>query len=141
MKKDIFALLFICNSAFAGATSDPVAFIKDKPYIQVVKDIVLARCLAQIAEPYSTFSLDAAHTSNALREWVPFDIDNGDKKINDLIDQFKGAVNYSYSDRSKDNKGLTLNCLRLYHSPELDKVAKAVLLENPDRTWNQDNPQ
>jgi hypothetical protein len=104
------------------------------PYKQVVKDVVLSRCLAQVADdksqfsvdaarsskllassrlimilfiatpknwlwllpqfpkPYffaaqvaddkSQFSVDAARSSNALLEWVPFDIENGNDKIN-----------------------------------------------------------
>ncbi|EKM5066154.1 T6SS amidase immunity protein Tai4 family protein [Cronobacter turicensis] len=140
MKNCFLLLLFICTAGSANAIQDPVAFIKDKPYTQVVKDMVLARCIAQVSEPGSAFSRDAAHTANALRVWIPFDIENGDKKINALIKQFKDTVNPSHSEYDQKSTGLTLNCLRLYHSPELDKAARDVLFENPDHTWNQDNP-
>ncbi|MGP3591617.1 T6SS amidase immunity protein Tai4 family protein [Vagococcus sp. WN89Y] len=140
MKKVCLSLLFVCGGVFANTTPDPMAFIKDKPYTQVVKDMVLARCIAQVSEPNSAFSLDAARSANALREWVPFDIENGNDKVNALIKNFKNMPNQFHTESKQSVKGVTLNCLRLYHSPELDKLATEVLVENPDHTWHQDNP-
>ncbi|AWZ97787.1 rap1b [Enterobacter hormaechei] len=111
------------------------------PYKQVVKDVVFSRCLAQVADDKSQFSLDAARSSSALLEWVPFDIENGNDKINALINKYKGATNAFHSERKPDVKGVTLNCLRLYHSDELNQLAPQLIIGNPDRTWIQDNPQ
>lgn len=132
-------LLLAHSSAFAKSEPDPMAFIKERPYTEVVKDMVLARCIAQAAEPDSAYSLDAARSSNALREWVPFDIENGNEKVNALIQQFSKTLNKFHNESTQSVKGATLNCLRLYHSPELDKLAKEVLVKNPQHSWNQDD--
>ena len=84
-------------------------------------------------------SLDAARTANAMREWMPFDIESGDEKINALIGKYKSRVNEFHSETKGKSQGVTLNCLRLYHSPELDKLSRQLIAGNPDRTWNQDN--
>ena len=76
MKKMIASLLLLTSSASVYATDDPVSFVKKMPYKQVVKDVVFSRCLAQVADDKSQFSLDAARSSSALLEWVPFDIEN-----------------------------------------------------------------
>ncbi|MEG7474936.1 T6SS amidase immunity protein Tai4 family protein [Serratia marcescens] len=118
---------------------DPVAFIKQMPYHQVVKELALSRCLAQVSDSDKAFSLDAARTANAMREWMPFDIESGDEKINALIGKYKSRVNEFHSETKGKSQGVTLNCLRLYHSPELDKLSRQLIAGNPDRTWNQDN--
>ncbi|EOV6159491.1 T6SS amidase immunity protein Tai4 family protein [Enterobacter ludwigii] len=141
MKKIIASLLLLTSSASVYATDDPVMFVKKMPYKQVVKDVVFSRCLAQVSDDKSQFSLDAARSSNALLEWVPFDIENGNDKINALIDKYKGATNAFHSEIKPDVKGVTLNCLRLYHSDELNKLVPQLIIGNPDRTWLQDNPQ
>lgn len=135
-----FILSLTQSIAYARVEQDPMAFIKNRPYTQVVKDMVLVRCIAQVSEPDSAYSLDAARSANALREWVPFDIENGNKKVNTLIKQFNNQTNKFHNESEQIVKGVTLNCLRLYHSPELDELAKEVLVKNPDHTWNQDYP-
>lgn len=126
----------------AGAiadTADPVVFVKKLPYSQVVKDMVFARCISQVADENSQISMDAARTANALREWIPYDIETGDEKVNSLIARFKNAENSFHSESKNQVKGVTLNCLRLYHSDELTMLVPTLLLENPEHTWSQDN--
>lgn len=141
MKKIIISLLLLTSTASVYATEDPVLFVKKLPYKQIVKDVALSRCVAQVADDKSQFSLDAARSSNALLEWVPFDIENGNDKINALIDKYKGATNAFHSERKPAVQGVTLNCLRLYHSEELDKLTSQVIIGDPNKTWSQDNPQ
>lgn len=141
MKKIIISLLLLTSTASVYATDAPVLFVKKLPYKQVVKDVVLSRCLAQVADDKSQFSLDAARSSNALLEWVPFDIENGNDKINALIDKYKRATNTFHSERKPTVQGVTLNCLRLYHSDELEQLVPQIIMGNPDRSWVQDNPR
>ncbi|MGG7735907.1 T6SS amidase immunity protein Tai4 family protein [Klebsiella aerogenes] len=135
MNRIIISLL-LASSASAYAGDDPVLL----PYKQVVKDVVLSRCLAQVADDKSQFSVDAARSSNALLEWVPFDIENGNDKINAIIAQYKSATNGFHSERQPAIQGVTLNCLRLYHSTELDKLTSQKIIGDPNKTWSQDNP-
>jgi hypothetical protein len=107
----------------------------------VVKDFVLARCLAQVADKDSQFSVDAASSASAFIEWIPFDAENGTDKVNVIIGKYKNKINGFHSERKPDVTGVTLNCLRLYHSDELNKLVPQLIIGNPDRTWLQDNPQ
>ena len=103
--------------------------------------LVLARCLAQVADKGSQFSTDAARTASAFIEWIPFDAENGTEKMDALIGKYKDHINGFHAERKPDVKGVTLNCLRLYHSDELNKLVPQLIIGNPDRTWIQDNPQ
>lgn len=137
-----WSCLFLVFISFVanGGNNNP-DFYHQQTYRQVIKDFVLARCLAQVADKQSQFSSDAARSANALLEWVPFDIENGNDKINALIDKYKSVTNAFHSDRKPTVQGVTLNCLRLYHSDELEKLVPQIIIGNPDRSWIQDNPQ
>lgn len=127
---------------FPACSDNPyVDFYQQQTYRQVVKDLVLARCLAQVADKNSQFSIDAARSASAFIEWVPFDAENGIDKVNAIIGKYKNKINGFHSERKPDVKGVTLNCLRLYHSDELNKLVPQLIIGNPDRTWLQDNPQ
>jgi len=141
MSNRLLGFVLFVISAAANAGDDPVWFVKKMPYKQVLKDMVLTRCLAQVADDKSHFSLDAARSGNALLEWLPFDIENGNDKVNDLIDKYKGFTNGFHSQRKPAVQGVTLNCLRLYHSDELDKLTSQVIIGEPNRSWIEDNPQ
>ncbi|EMH4164405.1 hypothetical protein RJ498_003722 [Pluralibacter gergoviae] len=141
MKRIVFGVILFTISLSVSAVVDPVAFIKKMPYRQVVKEAVLARCIAQVSDSNSYISDDAAHIGVALLEWIPFNLDNGNEKINAIIKKYKGTVNASHSERKPVTKGVTLNCLRLYHSDELDKLVPQLIDGDPNRTWYQDNPQ
>jgi hypothetical protein len=106
-----------------------------------MKDYVLARCLAEVADEDAQFSADAGLSASALLEWMPFDVENGMEKIEAVIKKYKDEKNSFHSERSQKIKGVTLNCLRLYHSDELNKLVPQVIIGDPERTWIQDNPQ
>ncbi|NCI16421.1 hypothetical protein EHJ07_07925 [Cronobacter muytjensii] len=135
-------LLFICTSALANSAQESAAFFKVLPYKQVFKDMVLARCLAQVSTDDSAFSTDAGFSAYALMQWIPLDIDTGNEKVNALIlkyrDQQNGFSPEALAGRSI--KGVTLNCLRLYHSPALEQLSKDVLIGDASQSWMQDNP-
>ncbi|WP_437748279.1 T6SS amidase immunity protein Tai4 family protein [Enterobacter mori] len=134
-------LLLACFCFSARGDNPHVDFYQQQTYRQVVKDLVLARCLAQVADKGSQFSDDAARSASAFIEWIPFDAENGTDKVNAIIGKYKSKINGFHSERKPDVKGVTLNCLRLYHSDELNKLVPQLIIGNPDRTWLQDNPQ
>lgn len=59
---------------------EPPEFFKVLPYKQVFKDMVLARCLAQVSTADSAFSTDAGFSAYALMQWIPLDIETGNEK-------------------------------------------------------------
>ncbi|XJC97150.1 T6SS amidase immunity protein Tai4 family protein [Enterobacter sichuanensis] len=139
MKHFCFFLAFMTFYVCAG--NNHPDFYQKQTYRQVLKDLVLARCLAQVADKGSQFSVDAARSASAFIEWIPFDAENGTDKVNALIGKYKNQINGFHSERKPDVKGVTLNCLRLYHSDELNKLVPQVIIGDPERTWIQDNPQ
>lgn len=134
-------LFLVFISFVANGGNNYPDFYQQQTYRQVIKDFVLARCLAQVADKQSQFSSDAARSASALLEWVPFDIENGNDKINALIDKYKDATNAFHSEKKPAAQGVTLNCLRLYHSDDLDKLTSQVIISDQNKTWSQDNPQ
>lgn len=141
MSKLIPGLFLLVITISVNAAEDHTHYIKEMPYRQLVKDAVLARCIAQVSESNSQFSIDAARSSNALLTWVPYNFVNGNDKINAIIDKYKKIVRSFHSERKPEVKGVTLNCLQLYHSDELDKLVPQLIDGDPSRTWYQDNPQ
>ena len=145
MAKDIkvkrFCFFLVFMTFYVCAGNNYPDFYHQQTYRQVLKDLVLARCLAQVADKGSQFSADAARSASAFIEWIPFDAENGTDKVDALIGKYKNQINGFHSERKPDVKGVTLNCLRLYHSDELNKLVPQVILGDPERTWIQDNPQ
>lgn len=139
MKHFCFFLAFMTFYVCAG--NNYPDFYQQQKYRQVLKDLVLSRCLAQVADKGSQFSADAARSASAFIEWIPFDAENGTDKLNALIEKYKNQINGFHSERKPDVKGVTLNCLRLYHSDELNKLVPQVIIGDPDRSWIQDNPE
>ncbi|MCU6187110.1 type VI secretion system amidase immunity protein Tai4 [Enterobacter bugandensis] len=133
--------LLVFLTSYVNAGNSYPDFYHQQTYRQVLKDLVLARCLAQVADKGSYFSADAARSASAFIEWIPFDAENGTDKVNVLIGKYINQINGFHSERKPDVKGVTLNCLRLYHSDELNELAPQLIIGNPDRTWLQDNPQ
>ncbi|EMW6579362.1 MULTISPECIES: T6SS amidase immunity protein Tai4 family protein [Enterobacter] len=133
--------LLVFLTSYVNAGNSYPDFYHQQTYRQVLKDLVLARCLAQVADKGSKFSADAARSASAFIEWIPFDAENGTDKVNVIIGKYINQINGFHSERKPDVKGVTLNCLRLYHSDELNELAPQLIIGNPDRTWLQDNPQ
>ncbi|MBY0632354.1 hypothetical protein KC868_07060 [Enterobacter hormaechei] len=133
--------LLVFMTSYVNSGNSYPDFYHQQTYRQVLKDLVLARCLAQVADKGSQFSADAARSASAFIEWIPFDAENGTDKVNVLIGKYINQINGFHSERKPDVKGVTLNCLRLYHSDELNELAPQLIIGNPDRTWIQDNPQ
>ncbi|MEI9826347.1 T6SS amidase immunity protein Tai4 family protein [Enterobacter sp. E12] len=133
--------LLVFLTSYVNAGNSYPDFYHQQTYRQVLKNLVLARCLAQVADKGSKFSADAARSASAFIEWIPFDAENGTDKVNVIIGKYINQINGFHSERKPDVKGVTLNCLRLYHSDELNELAPQLIIGNPDRTWLQDNPQ
>ncbi|HDR2845640.1 T6SS amidase immunity protein Tai4 family protein [Enterobacter sichuanensis] len=140
IKKTLCLFLFLTSCTSYSANTYP-QFFHQQTYRQVMKDYVLARCLAEVADEDAQFSADAGLSASALLEWMPFDVENGMEKIEAVIKKYKDEKNSFHSERSQKIKGVTLNCLRLYHSDELNKLVPQVIIGDPERTWIQDNPQ
>lgn len=134
------AIMLIASMAIAtDRPSSPQSI--GQSYGQNYKDMVLATCVASAYKGDKNAATDAGSSVSALRDWTYYDLEKSP-------DEVKALVN-SYLDRSYKNplveaevKGVRfdfLKCLDLYHSEELDSLAKKLVI-NPDHTYKQDNP-
>lgn len=133
---------FMLTASLAFATDRPSSPQSiEKSYGQNYKDMVLATCVANAYKGDKDAAIDAGSSVSALRDWTYYDLEKSP-------DEVKALVN-SYLDRNYKNplveaeiKGVRfdfLKCLDLYHSKELDALAKKMVI-NPGHTYKRDNP-
>lgn len=142
MRRFLGFLAFMLAAPLALATDRPSSPQSiEQNYGQNYKDMVLATCVANAYKGDKDAATDAGSSVSALRDWTYYDLEKSP-------DEVKALVN-SYLDRNYKNplveaevKGVRfdfLKCLDLYHSKELDSLAKKVVI-NPGHTYKQDNP-
>lgn len=135
-------LAFMLTASLSFATDRPTSPQSiEQSYGQNYKDMVLATCVANAYKGDKNAATDAGSSVSALRDWTYYDLEKSPDEVKALIN--------SYLDRNYQNplveaevKGVRfdlLKCLDLYHSKELDSLAKEVVI-NPGHTYKQDNP-
>jgi hypothetical protein len=119
-------LPFLCNAASDKITSPEAP---SRTFTQNYKDMVLASCIASAYHDDKIASMDAGSSASALREWTYYNMDKSiDAEIR-IIDSYLSR-NYFNPLAEAEIKGIKfdfLKCLDLYHSKELDRLAKKVI--------------
>ena len=113
----------------------------EKSYEQNYKDMVLATCVANAYKGDKGAAIDAGSSVSALRDWTYYDLEKSPDEVKALVNSYLGR-DYKNPLVEAEIKGVRfdfLKCLDLYHSKELDVLAKKVVI-NPDHTYKQDNP-
>ncbi|MCO6503916.1 MAG: type VI secretion system amidase immunity protein Tai4 [Snodgrassella sp.] len=127
-----FILLPLVCSASSINSMTPEAV--NRTFIQNYKDMVLGNCLAQAYGDIA--SMDAGSSVSALIEWTYYNMDKSiDEEIR-IIDSYLSR-NYLNPLAEAEIKGIKfdfLKCLDLYHSKDLDKLAKK-MIEHPQDTF------
>ncbi|MCO6518291.1 MULTISPECIES: type VI secretion system amidase immunity protein Tai4 [Snodgrassella] len=127
----LILLPLICD---ASSINSMIPEAVNRTFIQNYKDMVLASCIANAYHEDKIASIDAGSSASALREWTYY---NKDKSIDaeiKIIDSYLSR-NYFNPLAEAEIKGIKfdfLKCLDLYHSKELDKLAKRVI-SHPNR--------
>jgi hypothetical protein len=126
------------------------AFATDRPsspqsmgqsYGQNYKDMVLATCVASAYQDDKNAASDAGSSVSALRDWTNYDLEKSPDEVKALVNNYLKR-NYTNPLADAEVKGVRfdfLKCLDLYHSKELDALAKKVVI-SPGHTYKQDNP-
>lgn len=134
----------------ACALTAPLAFAADvhaspqgieRSYGQNYKDMVFAICVANAYQDEKGASTDAGSSVSALRDWTYYDLEKSPDAVKALVNSYL-ARDYENPLVEAEVKGVRfdfLKCLDLYHSDELDALAKEVVI-NPGHTYRQDNP-
>ncbi|MBD8598174.1 type VI secretion system amidase immunity protein Tai4 [Pseudomonas sp. CFBP 8772] len=142
MRHFLVFLAFILTAPLASATdrsSSPQSI--EQSYGRNYKDMVLATCVANAYKGDENAAKDAGSSASALRDWTYYDLEKSPDEVKALVNSYLGR---SYKNQlvEAEVKGVRfdfLKCLDLYHSKELDSLAKKIVI-NPNHTYKQDNP-
>jgi len=130
------ALLTLTVHAAKQAIHSPQA--SARTHAQNYKDMVLASCIEQAYRHDAGAATDAGSSVSALREWTYFDLDRSPDAIKALVDSYL-ARDYSHPLVEAEIKGVRfdfLKCMDLYHSKELDDLAKRLVI-HPKRSYRR----
>ncbi len=111
-------------------------------YSQNFKDMVLAICVANAYKSDKNAAIDAGSSASALRDWAYYDMEKAPDIITKLVDGYltRNYHNPLVESEVKDVRFDFLKCLDLYHSHELEKQARLLVI-NPDHSYRTDTPQ
>jgi len=136
----LLAIMLTASPAFAtDRPSSPQSL--GQSYEQNYKDMVLATCVASAYQDDKNAASDAGSSVSALRDWTNYDLEKSPDEVKALINSYLSR-NYKNPLVEAEVKGVRfdfLKCLDLYHSEELDALAKKFVI-NPGHTYKQDNP-
>ncbi|POP81251.1 hypothetical protein CXB38_14225 [Pseudomonas syringae] len=142
MKRFLSFLPFILTASSAFATDQPsYPQSIEQSYGQNYKDMVLATCVANAYKGDKNAATDAGSSVNALRDWTYYDLEKSPDEVTTLVNSYLGR-DYKNPLVEAEIKGVRfdfLKCLDLYHSKELDSLARKLVI-NPKHTYKQDNP-
>ncbi|MEX5716087.1 T6SS amidase immunity protein Tai4 family protein [Serratia ureilytica] len=104
--------------------------------MQNYKDIALTYCISVAYKTSPEASKDAIASSNGIDAWSYYAIRDEESPIIKLTKQYL-QKNYN----AKDGKSRLdlMKCMDMYHSEELDKLAKDYV-QRPNDNWVKDNP-
>ncbi|KGF66563.1 type VI secretion system amidase immunity protein Tai4 [Pseudomonas lutea] len=136
----LLAIMLTASAAFAtDRPSSPQSL--GQSYEQNYKDMVLATCVASACQDDKNVASDAGSSVSALRDWTNYDLEKSPDEVKALINSYLSR-NYKNPLVEAEVKGVRfdfLKCLDLYHSEELDALAKKVVI-SPGHTYKRDNP-
>jgi len=142
MRYFLVFLAIMLTAPLASATGRPSSPQSiGQNYGQNYKDMVLATCVANAYKDDKNAATDAGSSVSALRDWTYYDLEKSPDEVKALVNSYLGR-SYKNPLVEAEVKGVRfdfLKCLDLYHSKELDSLAKKVVI-NPDHTYKQDNP-
>ncbi|WP_239427766.1 type VI secretion system amidase immunity protein Tai4 [Snodgrassella communis] len=134
----IFTCLFsiLASSCYASNNNITSPEAPKRTIIQNYKDMVLAFCIADAYHDDKLAAIDAGSSVSALEEWTYYDLEESTKAIQNLVDTYLSR-NYFNPLVEAEIKGIKfdfLKCLDLYHSKDLNKLAKR-MIEYPHETY------
>lgn len=123
--------------AFIGspvAADSPEA--PQRTYADNYRDMVLATCIATAYDSSADARIDSGSSVSALRDWTYYDLDRTPQAITSLVKAYLERDYHSPLAEAETN-GLDirfdfLKCLDLYHSEDLDRLVKAMVID-PNR--------
>ena len=131
--KILYSCCLLFSTLFCGASElhynamTPEAV--NRTFIQNFKDMVFASCIAKAYKDDGNAGIDAGSSVTALQDWIDYDLGKSIDEKARLINSYLSR-DYFNPLAESEVKGLKfdfLKCLDLYHSKELDKLARKVV--------------
>lgn len=111
----------------------------NRTFIENYKDMVFASCITKAYKGNKDVEKDTGSSVSALKDWIDYDIDKSIDKENVLINSYLSR-NYFNPLAEQEVKGIKfdfLKCLDLYHSKDLETLARKVI-SNPNEKVTKD---
>lgn len=136
----LLTALFAPTFALASENSINSPQAGKRSYLQNYKDMVLAECVATAYKNDPNAAKDAGSSVSALRDWSYYDFEESIDATNQLIARYlaRDYRNPLVESEIKNVQFEFLKCLDLYHSSELDTLARKVVI-TPNRSYHQDH--
>lgn len=137
-------MLLVCADALAADKNMQLMLYQEDPevasrtYLQNYKDLALSSCIAQAYSTEPKAAADAGATAAGLDStWTSYDVENGGGEISKLVNRY--LTRQYNSIQGPEIKLNLMKCLDLYHSKDLERIAKRFVI-NPTHTYRQENP-
>lgn len=143
-RTSIFAMLLgltctVCATAPPASTPEPkpqLPEVASRTYLQNFKDLALSSCIASAYAAEPKAGADAGATAGGLAStWTDYDPERGAGEINKLIEMYLARTYNSI--HGPGIKLDLLKCLDLYHSKDLEQLARRVV-QQPARSYRLD---
>lgn len=111
----------------------------NRTFLENYKDMVFASCITKAYKGNKDVEKDTGSSVSALKDWIDYDIDKSIDKEIVLINSYLSR-NYFNPLAEQEVKGIKfdfLKCLDLYHSKDLETLARKVI-SNPNEKVTKD---
>ncbi|BCQ25599.1 type VI secretion system amidase immunity protein Tai4 [Caballeronia sp. NK8] len=140
IRRSIYTILAL---ACAAVSAQALGEVRDSPeapartYAQNYRDMVLATCVAIAYKGSDDAAIDAGSSVSALRDWTLYDLDMHPEAMGALVRKYLARDYYNplveAEVKGRDIRFDFLKCLDLYHSKELDRLVKQLVID-PNQT-------
>ncbi|MDO5666766.1 MAG: T6SS amidase immunity protein Tai4 family protein [Alcaligenaceae bacterium] len=114
----------------------------ERSYKQSFKDEVLAFCISSAYYEFEAVKADALYTAAAFHSWGRYQLEDALDKVPTLVAEYLQRPYRDEPEEAEQPQMLPqlklLKCLDLYHSAELESLAKEYVID-PDRSYAEDH--
>lgn len=129
MKKFKLQIISSCSILLPLISQASTPEAVNRTFIENYKDMVFASCITKAYKGNTDVEKDTGSSVSALKDWIDYDIDKSIDKEIVLINSYLSR-NYFNPLAEQEVKGIKfdfLKCLDLYHSKDLETLARKVI--------------
>lgn len=120
----------------------------ERSYKQSFKDEVLAFCISSAYQDHAEVKEDALYTAAAIHSWSRYELNELVERVPPLVTAYLDKQYRQLNQEAEEElqqpqtqaQLKLLKCMDLYHSPELEELAKSYVID-PERSYAEDHSQ